>query len=61
MPTITNECMSCGACFEICMQDAIQFYKQKRQQYAQAYIDDELCTNCGACLDVDCPADAITE
>jgi len=57
----TKECVSCGACFEVCLQDAIQFYKHKGQKYAQAYVEQEKCIKCGKCLQVSCPADAISE
>ena len=57
MPKITRECISCGMCEELCPVDAI--YASKGQGYAQYHIDPNKCVECGACLEHDCPADAI--
>jgi formate hydrogenlyase subunit 6/NADH:ubiquinone oxidoreductase subunit I len=54
---ITDDCMSCGGCEEICPQGAIQ--AEKKSGYAQYKINQELCIDCGICLDYDCPGDAI--
>ena len=60
MPFIrTVECMSCGMCKEACPHDAIK--ENSTHGYAQFTIDQLKCKQCGACLKVDCPADAITE
>ncbi|NLB27575.1 MAG: 4Fe-4S binding protein [Clostridiaceae bacterium] len=56
MPHIIDgeECISCGACAEVCPTEAIsegeEFY----------IIDAELCIDCGACVEV-CPVDCISE
>ncbi len=51
--TISDDCISCGACVSECPVDAISEGDDKY------IIDAELCTDCGACVDV-CPADAIS-
>ena len=40
---ITEECTSCGACFQECKIDAI---KNDTSAYS---IDQEICVECGAC------------
>jgi len=50
--TITEECISCGACASECPTEAIS------EGDATFVIDPELCIDCGACADV-CPTDAI--
>ena len=49
--TISEECVSCGACVDECPVDAI---KEGDTTYV---IDAALCQDCGACLDV-CPVEA---
>lgn len=58
---INDSCMSCGMCVEYCSQDAIVENQKEGKGYSQYMIDSEKCIDCGACLDVDCPADAIKE
>ena len=60
MIVISNDCMACGQCLEYCRTGAIDI-KSDTGGYAQAEINQELCVQCGACLKVDCPADAIKE
>jgi Dissimilatory sulfite reductase (desulfoviridin), alpha and beta subunits len=50
---IASECVGCGACADVCPQDAIKVDDI-------AVIDMDACVDCGACID-ECPADAITE
>ena len=50
---VNNEtCNGCGACLEICPENAIVI------QNAVAYIDEELCKGCEHCVD-SCPQGAI--
>lgn len=51
---ITDACIACGTCEEVCPSDAIQ---EGEQIYS---IDEEKCTECGSCAEV-CPTEAITE
>ena len=60
MIVISNNCMACGQCVEYCITGAIDI-KSDTGGYAQAVINQELCVQCGVCLTVDCPADAIKE
>ncbi len=54
MPSVNaKDCVACGACAEVCPQDAITVDDV-------ASIDMDLCVDCGACVD-ECPAGAITE
>jgi len=50
---IESECVSCGACADVCPQDAITIDDV-------AVIDQDKCVDCGACVD-ECPSGAITE
>ena len=52
-PRITEECVACGACKEICTFNAIE----EGQPYR---VIPELCDDCGSCSTV-CPAGAIEE
>ena len=55
---ITDECMGCGQCLEACPFNAIDI--KSSHGYAQCYIDERLCKNCEACLNlIICPAEAI--
>ncbi len=49
---ITENCIICGTCWEICPTDSVQEYEW---YYC---IDDENCVECGACVKV-CPNNAI--
>jgi len=46
-----NDCVGCGACADVCPQDAITVDDI-------AVINADACVDCGACID-ECPADAI--
>ena len=50
--TITDECISCGACVDDCPVDAIS---EGDDKYV---IDADLCIDCGACESA-CPTGAI--
>ena len=54
---ITEDCISCGQCLEVCPNQAIKL--KSTHGYAQAEIIPEKCTDCGTCLDFGCPGDAI--
>ncbi|HRZ18454.1 MAG TPA: 4Fe-4S dicluster domain-containing protein [Methanofastidiosum sp.] len=58
---ISNDCMSCGLCSEVCPAGAIAIKKRSDSSgYAQYTIDEDTCTNCGTCiLTVDCPSGAL--
>ncbi|MHB9133800.1 MAG: indolepyruvate ferredoxin oxidoreductase subunit alpha [Armatimonadota bacterium] len=51
--TITDDCVSCGACVDECPVEAISEGADKYE------IDADACTDCGSCAQV-CPNDAIT-
>ncbi len=51
---ITEECVACGTCLDVCPADAIQ---EGEEKYT---IDQEKCTECGSCVEV-CPTEAIEE
>lgn len=54
MPKIVDaECVACGACVDVCPQDAITVDDI-------AVIDASKCSECGACID-ECPSGAIVE
>jgi ferredoxin len=58
---ITNDCMACGSCEEICPNEAIH-PKNSDDGYSRMDIDANKCSNCGACLEqANCPGDAITK
>ncbi|MDR0303421.1 MAG: 4Fe-4S binding protein [Chitinispirillales bacterium] len=50
--TITDECLSCGACVSECPLEAISEGQGKYE------IDADKCSDCGACESA-CPAEAI--
>lgn len=50
---ITDECIGCTKCFQVCASGAIKFEPLKKHS-----IDSHKCTRCGACRDA-CPANAI--
>ena len=50
--TITDDCVSCGACAGECPNEAIS---EGSDKYV---IDPDACTDCGACAEA-CPSEAI--
>jgi ferredoxin len=50
--TITDDCLSCGACASECPLEAISEGQGKYE------IDADKCSDCGSCVSA-CPADAI--
>lgn len=50
---ITDECIGCTKCFQVCASGAIKFEPLKKHS-----IDNEKCVRCGACRDA-CPVNAI--
>jgi ferredoxin len=50
---IADKCTACGACADVCPQDAIAIDDI-------AVIDQDACVDCGACVD-ECPNDAIVD
>ena len=57
MLKITSDCMCCGQCEEVCPFHAI--IEKKSNGYSQMTIDQDKCQQCEACLDFDCPGEAI--
>lgn len=51
---ITDQCVSCGACAQICPVSCIS------EGDGQYVIDEDQCIDCGAC-EAQCPAEAIVE
>lgn len=58
---ITDDCMACGMCVEYCPFDAIEPNSPGSGGYSGYKINKDLCVDCAACLDSDCPAEAIKE
>jgi ferredoxin len=54
MIVITEDCIECGSCAEICPEGAIS------QGDGRYVIDQDLCIECQSCLD-ECPSEAIVE
>lgn len=52
---ITEECIECGSCVEVCPEEAIMEHDE-----GGYYIDTDLCIECLSCLD-ECPSGAIVE
>ncbi len=50
---ITSDCVSCGACVDVCPVEAIS---EGEDKYV---IDADTCIDCGTCVD-ECPSGAIT-
>ena len=59
MRIIEEKCLACGQCEEYCRFDAIKPKKRIHMGYSGFTIDPSLCTNCGGCLKVACPGQAI--
>ncbi len=54
MPKVIDaECVACGACADVCPEDAITVDDV-------AVINQDKCVDCGACVD-ECPPGAIVE
>ena len=51
MYKISEECVACGACMEVCPVNAITA--------GQPYVIGEACIDCGACAE-QCPVNAIS-
>lgn len=51
---ITESCMNCGACVEVCPQGCIDITKEP------AEINQKNCLHCGNCYDI-CPVDAVSK
>ena len=52
--TISDECISCGACEATCPADAISMGENHFE------VDPSVCIDCGVC-EIGCPAGAISE
>jgi ferredoxin len=52
--TISEECISCGACQGVCPTEAIS------EGDTQYIIDENVCIDCGQCSEV-CPVNAISQ
>lgn len=50
---ITDECIVCGSCLEVCPEEAIK-------EGDEIYEITGDCTECGTCVD-ECPTEAIVE
>jgi len=54
MPKVIDaECVACGACADVCPEDAITMDDV-------AVINQDKCVDCGACID-ECPSSAIKD
>ena len=54
-----DNCISCGQCEEVCPVNAI--IPVESNGYSRYKIDELTCLDCGECLKIDCPGDAIHE
>lgn len=55
---ITNDCMACGSCEEVCPNEAIG-PKNSDNPYSRMRVDINKCNNCKMCAEkANCPADA---
>ncbi|MHA1277399.1 MAG: DUF362 domain-containing protein [Candidatus Helarchaeota archaeon] len=50
--TVTDRCVGCGSCIEICFVEAIQIVSK------MAVINEKICRGCGRCVE-QCPKSAI--
>ncbi len=50
---ITEDCLACGACIDVCPEEAIK-------EGDEIFEITDKCSNCGSCVD-ECPAEAIIE
>ena len=52
----TEDCMACGQCMEYCPSEAINPIMTGRTNdtYLAMTIDQDLCVDCGECLNCDC-------
>lgn len=51
---ITDECVSCGTCADVCPVEAIS------EGDGKYVIDSDVCAECGTCV-AECPQEAIVE
>lgn len=49
--TSDDECCGCGACCDVCAQNAVSLIKD-RKGFLYPHINYDLCVNCGLCLKV---------
>jgi ferredoxin len=58
MVIVYEKCKSCGQCAEICLAEAIEPVRNGNG-YAGYEVNQNKCIECGTCLTIDCPSDAI--
>ena len=54
-----SECCGCGACVNVCPNNAISF-EEDRKGFLYPHIDKDKCVDCGYCKYA-CPTEAIYE
>lgn len=60
MIVVTDECIACGQCMEICPAGAFQYKEIVSKEYAQVEVNQDKCIECNTCIGWgDCPGDAI--
>lgn len=61
MKIIAEDCIACGMCQDYCPSDAIQPITDGNQtkNYLAFTIDENLCVDCGECLECGCPGRAL--